>query len=400
MLPPDEFEIRPTPDTFLNHGFIETYFFKISMFQEKLSEKKLTSRISEVEIENFSLMRLRDRSILKIKEIADSLDKHPRCPKAVINHKQIGEGLDIEFDSTDPDDPTITDLKYVWDFGDSTTLETSDKIFPHTYLQEGSYLVKLRVTDSNNSDFGPEASAEKWIDVKAGELGCWGLEVGRYHVNPDGSPGGFVANSSSVEPTVYLDPDVDICGTSQIKGSSRIENVLPGLHLITDTYISDSVISSSDVWMDGTSIVDSFLTANSGLINLYNSEISNVQASSSIEIILSSSNIQNSQIYGEEIVLVVLSNVLSTSSTAKYVTFWESVSINSKLDSTNADVWLFSAKVEGSNISMLNYLMIHHASLSGKNLTGDHLGISGTSLKYKKEGAYYSGPLVDFPYWE
>ena len=39
---------------------------------------------------------------------------------------------------------------------------------------------------------------------------CNGAE-GAYHTNPNGTPGGFVANAAFADPTVYIDPRAEVC---------------------------------------------------------------------------------------------------------------------------------------------------------------------------------------------
>ncbi|MCX6551689.1 MAG: PKD domain-containing protein [Acidobacteria bacterium] len=58
--------------------------------------------------------------------------------------------------------PQATIVSYEWNFGDSTTIEsTSNRTFTHTYTTAGTYTITLRVTDSA----GRKASSTKEIKV-------------------------------------------------------------------------------------------------------------------------------------------------------------------------------------------------------------------------------------------
>lgn len=67
-------------------------------------------------------------------------------PKAIINYTK--NNLQVNFNSTDPEDPNATGLTYSWKFGDGKTRITQSKSFFHTYSQAGTYNVSLTVTDA------------------------------------------------------------------------------------------------------------------------------------------------------------------------------------------------------------------------------------------------------------
>jgi serine protease len=50
---------------------------------------------------------------------------------------------------------------YAWDFGDGSSVETTDALFSHEYTTTGDYLVQLTVTD----DLAATGTAESWISV-------------------------------------------------------------------------------------------------------------------------------------------------------------------------------------------------------------------------------------------
>lgn len=233
--PEPEFELRPYWDSYLNHNFLDTYFFN-----------RADKEAESVYLANLSLTELRQFSISKIIESALTLDKHPRCPRAIINYSfsDLNNNLAVNFDSTDPEDPAIEGLMYIWDFGDFIIEgPISSKTINHIYPEEGTYTVKLRVTDAENNDFGEQATSETTITVGASILGCYGYEKGNYHLNPDGTLGGFVANTASVSSTVTVPVTVSICGSSQILGSTSLSPA-------TDSYIFGEVIIRNSTLLD------------------------------------------------------------------------------------------------------------------------------------------------------
>lgn len=140
----------------------------------------------------------------------------------------------------------------------------------------------------DNADFGLEAFAEKTINVGTQLIhGCSGKAQGQNHINPDGSIGGFVANTATVEKSVYIGPSVSICGNTKIMGSTVLSSGLPLLNYngsevwestINNTtmnvgsriFISHSSINNIhllgdpwDVWIVASTVSDSNFSFNS-----------------------------------------------------------------------------------------------------------------------------------------
>lgn len=75
------------------------------------------------------------------------------------------EGEEAVFDASDsrPGAPTDAITGYAWDFGDGTRVAGADRIqVAHTWADEGSYLVRLTVTDAD----GSAAAAEHYVSVR------------------------------------------------------------------------------------------------------------------------------------------------------------------------------------------------------------------------------------------
>lgn len=70
---------------------------------------------------------------------------------------EIEVGENLTFDATASFDPDGTITRYLWDFGDGTTLEGPDKaIVTHAYAEPGSYPVTLVVVDDQGASSPPE----------------------------------------------------------------------------------------------------------------------------------------------------------------------------------------------------------------------------------------------------
>lgn len=109
-------------DLFINHGILTTYLYDSS---------------------------LKDQVIAKLIQTADLLESN--CPKAVINYEK--NDLQVNFDSTDPENPSLDGLTFFWDFGDGSSQETTTKNISHTYAAGGNFTVTLTVSDLfGNSD--------------------------------------------------------------------------------------------------------------------------------------------------------------------------------------------------------------------------------------------------------
>lgn len=64
---------------------------------------------------------------------------------------QFAAGMPIVFDATDSPSPVGTVQKYLWSFGDGTSISTLFPIITHTYQKGGNYLVTLQVINSANT---------------------------------------------------------------------------------------------------------------------------------------------------------------------------------------------------------------------------------------------------------
>lgn len=82
------------------------------------------------------------------------------APKAVINYTK--NNLQVNFDSTDPENPNVTGLTYSWNFGDGQTGNATSQTLSHNYSVGGTYNVSLTVTDS----FGASDTASVSVVVQ------------------------------------------------------------------------------------------------------------------------------------------------------------------------------------------------------------------------------------------
>lgn len=108
-------------DSFLFHGIVSTYLF---------NEKLKTQVVAE---------------LIKTGQLLES-----NCNVAAIKVTKQ-DGLKLSFDSTDPDDKDVTDLKYVWNFGEGLgdEPETDSKEVSHSYAKAGTYDVILKVFNND-----------------------------------------------------------------------------------------------------------------------------------------------------------------------------------------------------------------------------------------------------------
>jgi hypothetical protein len=248
--PHPAFDLRES-DKGMNHSFIQTYFFDLAD-EFQYTDQTLYN-------EHQSLTDLREFSIDAIDHSALSLARHPNCPRAIINYTL--DDLMVNFDSTDPENPLVKDLIYIWSLGDGTEEKSiSSKTFSHLYPESGTYTVSLRVTDSLNTDFGEEAYMEKEITIGTDLRRCYGAP-GKYHLNPNGMPGGFIADTAVVASTVTLNNNVSICGSTQVLGNSSIE----ASQIWQYSEVWDSTVIDSLITADSFHITDSIISNNSQL---------------------------------------------------------------------------------------------------------------------------------------
>lgn len=146
--------------------------------------------------------------------------------------------LNVSFDaSTSTDDGTI--VSYEWQFEDNQT--GAGQQTTHTFLNLGTYKVTLKVTDNR----GGQSISEKFVYVK--NTRCNG-ENGSIHLNG----GGFVASTATVEETVYLGEDVEVCDTVLIEGYVSVEG---RVKIYDEAHLEDSVKiegpdSNSSDWLE------------------------------------------------------------------------------------------------------------------------------------------------------
>lgn len=233
-------------DFVLNHGMYSTYLYEPS-------------------IKTFVQQKIIDSALLL----------ESNCP--IAKFTVAIQDKTVSLDSLDTDDPLANRsiYKYIWDFGDGTTETTTSKTISHTYLNTGTYTISLRVTDDEEREFGELSRTQKAIIVGADNSRCSG-EKGKFHINPDGSPGGFVSDTATVANTVKISQAVDVCGSSQLLGSTIIDvsySYKP-VH-IQNSNIIDSHLSGWDIQILNSSI-SSFKNLGQGSLYISNSTVNNL----------------------------------------------------------------------------------------------------------------------------
>ncbi|MDO9182177.1 MAG: PKD domain-containing protein [Bacteriovorax sp.] len=132
-------------DHYLNHMITSTY-------------------LNDYDVGTGSLPGLKDFTLQSVVNVASLLESN--CPKAVINYTK--SNLQVNFNSTDPQNSSATGLTYSWNFGDGQLTNTAFKTLSHNYAQAGTYNVSLTVTDS----FGASAEATASV-VLAGDTAIY-----------------------------------------------------------------------------------------------------------------------------------------------------------------------------------------------------------------------------------
>jgi len=71
-----------------------------------------------------------------------------RSPIAVLMYSPsiVNTGVEVDFDASASYDPDGTIVSYSWDFGDGST--SPEAIVSHSYIEDGEYLVTLRIVDN------------------------------------------------------------------------------------------------------------------------------------------------------------------------------------------------------------------------------------------------------------
>ncbi len=282
------------------------------------------------------LPSLKEFTLQSLIDTASLLESN--CPVAVLNFDYSAENLTVNFDSTDPENPGINDLIYEWDFGDGNTEITYNKLIKHTYLAPGKYHVTLRVTNSEGRDFGEPAATQKEVTLTDTTIGCDGSE-GQLRINYDGTLGGFIAKTAHVDGSVIISENIEVCGESEIYGSTIIRS-----GMIKDFRIENSTIRDSSLEMD------SYVIYGSGWIS--NSIIENTTATYAKSFYIENSSIKNSNFGGD--LVSVASTIENTSGLRAYID-------NSTFRnvSTVHDIWTMNSAVTDS------YLNFNGSSLSG-----------------------------------
>lgn len=326
-------------DFVLNHGMYSTYLY-------------------EPTIKNFVKQSIIDSALML----------ESNCPIAKFSESILDKTISL--DSLDLDDPLVSKLNYLyeWDFGDGTRETSLNKVVKHTYQNPGSYTIKLRVTNEDGRDFGELAKTQKIINITTSISGGCMSEKGKYHLNPDGSIGGFVSDSSTVASTAYVGALVSVCQNSQILGSSRV------LASKTTPMISDNLAN--------TTIIDSNIEV--GDIELPNSFVSNSSIKSSQSFKTNNMTIINTEISAGTIYLVgnkIENSIISSSMNEGSAIFY--------------NVNFFNVNFYSDFGMQIQDVSINDKQLNSKLL---YIMYGVMSVDYR-DGTSWSGPIEAFTNW-
>lgn len=233
-------------DHYIDHGFLTTYL--------NIHE------IPSLTLDPTSLPQLRKHTLQTIVDAASSLESN--CPIAKIKYAiDSSNKLKVVFDATDPLDSDLRGVVYDWDFGDGTKAKGDFKIIEHTFPNENTYEVKLRITDEIETDFEEPARSNVIVFLESQtSQGCQYVydsikHPGRFHRNPDGSQGGFVQSGATVDSSVTLSRNVEVCGSSRLIGSTSIKSGFSTNHsYILNSTIEDSYIETVNVLIEDSRI--------------------------------------------------------------------------------------------------------------------------------------------------
>lgn len=179
-------------DFFLNHGIQSTYLYDDE---------------------------LRPQVIKGLLDTGDLLESN--CNKAVIEVIKK-DNLKVEFSSLDPDDKNVTDLKYLWNFGDGQLIETEAKSIVHVYTKSGLYNVSLKVINLDEDSETINVS----IEVRSAHKAVINIV----------SNNNLLVNFNSIDP---LDPNVTNLSYSWDFGDGKIVNTTS--KAISHNYLSPGV---------------------------------------------------------------------------------------------------------------------------------------------------------------
>lgn len=260
-----------------------------------------------------------------------TIDVVNQAPKADFNY--TATDLKVSFSGSDSTDVDGRIAEYHWKIL-GTEIKKSVPTFDYTFNTGGYYDVELIVVDSNGKLSAPVI---KTITVGA-KRGCkdplGNLYPGKTHLNPDGSLGGFVADTVTVTGEVHVAIDSFLCGDSIVSGSvfieqSSVENtIIESESTSTEynrIYIGFSNVKTSDFHGKNHSIyqsrvTDSVITGFNNVLTLGSSSENSIIEGGRIGII--SSNLKNAKIsrpFWGDIVMpinssLINSNIISTDS--------------------------------------------------------------------------------------
>ncbi len=316
-------------DEYLKHGILSTYLF----------DWEAKAKVFELLYETTS----------KIES---------NCPIALMDFTYSPNGMVVNFDATDPDRPSLTSVLYNWDFGDGKKEITTSKIISHTYENPGNYNVILTLTRPDGSLFWEQGTIQKEVIISGQIQGCSGTAFGKNHQNPDGSIGGFVANTATVSATSHIGSSVSVCGNSQILGVSRLVNS----HYFITGLINNSVIIDS-----------------------------NISTNTSIDIV--DSTVSRTKTLGEIIFFASYSSSLSDVSIG-YINM-EFHSGNSIIKNSN-----FFSQYDPDKHYLYATAQIFYSNIDGMNFVGLNaiIDIINNMVVYESFPQAYTGPLSGWPY--
>jgi PKD repeat protein len=204
--------------------------------------------------------------------------------------------LEVSFDASASSDVDGSIKEYRWTIQGTTTIKSSPD-YNFKFPENGNYDVQLVVVDNNG-----KLSNVIIKTITVGEKkGCYdplgNLYPGKTHFNPDGSPGGYVANSANVSGNVYLDSSSLICGDSSVSGNVSIEG---------------TILENSNVSRTGAVFETDLLYF--GGSRLYNSKV-NVTGSS----MFISSYVKDSSVSGYKLLFFRQDRIVSSSIEANYI---------------------------------------------------------------------------------
>lgn len=244
--------------------------------------------------------------------------------------------------------------------------------FAQIYLAVG-----VRGPRTNDEYFGTlggiiEAAEKLNSDCGSAAVGCFVENVpaqGKWHQNPDGSKGGFVANSAEVEPTVNIFEGAEVCDNARILGNVTIgSSKVSGGSVLSGnmTIANSSVIHNSMITSTGNTMINA-VNMDTVTISVSNGNFAGGYLSSSTitgtSISIDNTRILNSTIDGNSITILSFMTEPTISGSEILTTFPFGMTF---LDSSNitsskvTDSYVVQSTVTSSTISgaMLMYQTI------------------------------------------